>query len=59
MELRWRHRTVIVLRYFEGKTIEEISSITGQKEGTVKSQLHRGLAQLQEILARSGVLPES
>lgn len=58
-ELRWKYRTVIVLRYFEGKTIEEISGITGQKEGTVKSQLHRGLAQLQEILADAGVLPES
>ena len=50
---------MIVLRYFEGKTIAEISGITGQKEGTVKSQLHRGLAQLQEILMHWGVLPES
>ncbi len=56
--LKSKYRTVIILRYFEGKTIEEIAGITGQKEGTVKSQLHRGLAQLQEILTRGGVLPK-
>jgi RNA polymerase sigma-70 factor (ECF subfamily) len=53
-----KYRTVILLRYFEGKTIEEISGITGRREGTIKSQLHRGLAQLQEILVRWGVLPQ-
>jgi RNA polymerase sigma factor (sigma-70 family) len=53
-----QYRTAIILRYFEDKTIAEIASITGRKEGTIKSQLHRGLAQLQEILVRWGVLPE-
>jgi len=57
-ELRLKYRTVIVLRYFEGKTIAEISDITRKREGTIKSQLHRGLAQLQEILGRWGVLPQ-
>ncbi|OHB76489.1 MAG: hypothetical protein A2Z25_08195 [Planctomycetes bacterium RBG_16_55_9] len=58
MELRLKYRTVIILRYFESKTIAEICEITGRKEGTVKSQLHRGLAKLQDILVRWGVLPE-
>ena len=58
LELRLKHRTVIILRYFEGKTMAEISSITGRKEGTIRCQLHRGLAQLQEVLVRRGVLPE-
>ncbi|MEN6428131.1 MAG: sigma-70 family RNA polymerase sigma factor [Phycisphaerales bacterium] len=58
LELRSKYRTVIILRYFEDKTIAEITDITGQREGTVKSQLHRGLARLQEILAKRGVLPE-
>lgn len=53
-----KYRTVIILRYFESKTIAEICQITGRREGTVKSQLHRGLARLQEILVRWGVLPE-
>ena len=58
LELRLKYRTVIILRYFEDKTIAEISRITGSREGTIKSQLHRGLAQLQEILGRWGVLPQ-
>lgn len=58
LQLRMKYRTVIILRYFEDKAIADICQITGRKEGTVKSQLHRGLAQLQEILVRWGVLPE-
>ena len=58
LELRLKYRTVIILRYFEGKTIAEICEITATKEGTVKSQLHRGLAKLQDILVRWGMLPE-
>ena len=57
-ELRIKYRTVIILRYFEDKMIAEICEITGRKEGTVKSQLHRGLAKLQDILVHWGVLPE-
>ena len=56
LELRLKYRTVIILRYFEDKAIAEICEITGRKEGTVKSQLHRGLARLQDILVRWGVL---
>jgi RNA polymerase sigma-70 factor (ECF subfamily) len=55
-ELRGKYRTVIILRYFENKTMAQIAEITGAREGTIKSQLHRGLAQLQEILTRWGVL---
>ena len=58
LELRIKYRTVIILRYFEGKAIAEICQITGRKEGTVKAQLHRGLARLQDILVNWGVLPE-
>lgn len=57
-ELRPKYRTAIVLRYFEDKTIAEIAEIAGMREGTIKSQLHRGLVRLQEILAKRGVLPE-
>ena len=53
-----KYRTAIVLRYFEGKTMADISEITGRKEGTLRCQLHRGLAQLQDILSRYGVLPQ-
>jgi RNA polymerase sigma-70 factor (ECF subfamily) len=56
LELRLKYRTVIILRYFEDKTIAEICEITATKEGTTKSQLHRGLARLQDILVRWGML---
>ena len=58
LELRMKYRTVVILRYFESKSIAEICEITGKKEGTVKAQLHRGLARLQDVLMRWGVLPE-
>jgi RNA polymerase sigma-70 factor (ECF subfamily) len=58
LQLRLTYRTVIILRYFEDKTIAEISSITGRRQGTIKSQLHRGLARLQDILTRQGLLPD-
>jgi RNA polymerase sigma-70 factor (ECF subfamily) len=58
LQLRLKYRTVVILRYFEDRTIAEISDITNSREGTVKSQLHRGLAQLQEILTQRGVLAE-
>jgi len=57
-KLKHKYRAVIILRYFEGKSISEICDITGNKEGTVKCQLHRGLAKLQDILMDLGVLPE-
>jgi RNA polymerase sigma-70 factor (ECF subfamily) len=58
LELQVKYRTVIILRYFEGKAIAEICEITSTKEGTVKAQLHRGLARLQDILVNLGVLSE-
>jgi len=58
LQLRPKYRLVIILRYYEDKTMAEISEITGAREGTVKSHLHRGLLRLQEILTQQGVLPE-
>jgi RNA polymerase sigma-70 factor (ECF subfamily) len=58
LELPLKYRTVIILRYFEGKAIADIGEITATKEGTIKAQLHRGLGRLQDILERWGVLPE-
>jgi RNA polymerase sigma-70 factor (ECF subfamily) len=55
LALRQKYRTVIVLRYFEGKSLAEICEITHQREATVKSQLHRALAQLKDALVRAGL----
>jgi RNA polymerase sigma-70 factor (ECF subfamily) len=57
LELRLKYRVVILLRYFEGKSIAEISTITGRTQGTIKSQIHRGLQQLQTALEVLGVTP--
>jgi RNA polymerase sigma-70 factor (ECF subfamily) len=42
-----KYQEVISLRFFEKKSIKDISQILGKKEGTVKSLLHRGLEQLR------------
>lgn len=46
-----RHqRTAVVLRHVLGLGIAEISEATGRPEGTVKADIHRGLATLRTIL---------
>jgi RNA polymerase sigma-70 factor (ECF subfamily) len=46
------HRLVVVLRDVEELSYEEICSITGLPEGTVKSRLHRARLALKEKLAK-------
>lgn len=48
MTLGRRQRTVIVLRYFEDMTEEQVADALGISVGTVKSQAHRALAHLRE-----------
>jgi len=50
------HRIVVLLHDSEGYKIEEIQSLTGVPEGTVKSRLHRARARLREILETDGTL---
>lgn len=47
------HRTIIVLRDFEGMAYEEIAGIMGCRKGTVKSRLSRARERLKEILLSS------
>lgn len=44
------HRTLVVMRDIEGLSYEEIQSVTGLAEGTVKSRLHRARLQLKELV---------
>jgi RNA polymerase sigma-70 factor, ECF subfamily len=44
------YQTVITLRFFDKKKISEISQILGKSEGTIKSQIHRGLQELKKII---------
>ncbi|HJS71657.1 MAG TPA: RNA polymerase sigma factor [Acidimicrobiia bacterium] len=43
-------RAAVVLRHVAGLGIVEISEITGRPEGTVKADVHRGLARLRETI---------
>ncbi len=45
------HRLLIVLRDIQGLTYQEILTITGLQEGTLKSRLHRARVALKERLA--------
>ncbi|MBU0472988.1 MAG: RNA polymerase sigma factor [Bacteroidetes bacterium] len=53
VKIKPKYQEVIVLKYFEKKSISEISEITGKAEGTIKSLLHRGLSQLKELIGTS------
>lgn len=44
------YRGTVHLFYFEELTVSEIAKVTGQKESTVKSQLHRARKMLKEML---------
>ena len=43
-------REAVVLHYFSELTVPEIATVTGQREGTIKSRLSRTLSHLGEIL---------
>jgi RNA polymerase sigma-70 factor (sigma-E family) len=45
-----RARAIIVLHYYAGLTHDEIADTLGIPVGTVKSRLHRALAELREAL---------
>lgn len=41
------HRAVVALHYLEGMPVEQIAEHVGAREGTVKSRLHYGVAELR------------
>ncbi len=57
MELNENFREVVVLRDIQQLSYEEISEMTGNPMGTVKSRINRGRAELQELLEQY-VYPE-
>ena len=48
-------RQAVVLRYYANMTGPEIAASLGWREGTVRSRLHRALAQLRPLLAGEDV----
>jgi RNA polymerase sigma-70 factor (sigma-E family) len=49
-QMSHRYRAVLVLRYWEDRSITETAEALGVSEGTVKSHSSRGLNQLRAIL---------
>lgn len=47
-----KRRAAVVLRYYAGLPEKEIADALGVRPGTVKSMLHRALAQLREVIER-------
>lgn len=45
-------RMVIVLRYYDDLTIPQIAELLNEREGTVKSRIHRALGQLKKEVGR-------
>lgn len=50
LKVKETYREAVILRDIQGMTYEEISEILEVNEGTVKSRINRGRAQLQELL---------
>jgi RNA polymerase sigma-70 factor (ECF subfamily) len=50
-------REVILLKYLEGKRLEEIAQILRIPRGTVKSRLHNAISRLRKILKKMNLLP--
>lgn len=44
-------RAVLVLRFYEDMTVDDIADVLGRPAGTVKSLQHRALARLKETLS--------
>jgi RNA polymerase sigma-70 factor (ECF subfamily) len=51
-------RTALVLRHVDGLSYDEIAEALGRPVGTVKAQVHRGLAWLRADLALEGITRE-
>lgn len=54
MRLPDRQREVLILRHYEGLSLQEIAEAQDCALGTVKSSLHRALANLKDLLAQQG-----
>ena len=55
MQLDTLYREVLVLRFHEELSLDEIAKVTRAPLSTVKSRLYRGLAAIRPKLERAGI----
>ena len=55
MKISQKLREVVVLKFFNGMTYEEIAQVLDVPAGTVKSRLHYALSKLRGYLILEGV----
>jgi RNA polymerase sigma-70 factor (TIGR02954 family) len=53
-KLKANYQKVIVLKYYEDLTVQQIASVLEKPEGTIKTWLHKALKQLKAILEKEG-----
>ena len=49
--MREKDKAIVVLRFFEDKTLEEIAEILEENISTVKSRLYRSMKKLRILLS--------
>lgn len=55
LELDEKYKTVLILRFYRDYTVKQIAELLDCPEGTVKTNIHRGVNLLREILKEDHV----
>lgn len=55
-QLEEKYKTVILLKYYRDLQTKEIAELLNCPEGTVKTNLHRGIQQLKKYVLKGGTL---
>ena len=58
-EISEEHRSVVIMKEYEGFKFREIAEVIGVSENTVKTRLYAGLKNLKEILKKNNITRET
>jgi len=54
--LKPRDRTIVVMRYLDDLSVEQVADVLGMSRGAVRVRAHRALASVREVLTDGGLL---